>query len=168
MRRNALIRVALLVVVIAGVASGVLYWRGLIGRPAQTASTGTAKGPGAPAAVKAPYVPLVLPSDAPKISAELDPQVIDPFALKLAKVNAMARKTIVTNAEYHDTDGGQRYFIGVVTSCKDLDAIWSIKRGVLLSKVEGPLGLKNDFPIFAFAEYFQQGQWGVAACDNTI
>jgi hypothetical protein len=83
-------------------------------------------------------------------------------------VNAMAHKAIVTNAEYHDTDAGQRYFIGVVTSCKELDAIWPIKRGVLSSKVEGPLGLKSEFPIFAFAEYFQQGQWGVSACDDTI
>lgn len=168
MRRNALIRVALLIIVIAGVTGGVLYWRGIIGHPTKTASASNAKGPGEKATPKAPHAPLVLPSNAPKISPELDPEVIDPFALKLAKVNAMAHKIIVTNAEYHDTDGGQRYFIGVVTSCKDLDAIWSIKRGVLSSKVEGTLGLKSDFPIFAFAEYFQQGQWGVAACDNTI
>jgi hypothetical protein len=162
-RRNSLIRTVLLVVVVAGIAGGVLYWRGVIGHPKQVAGVAPAK-----AAPNAAHAPIVLPSDAPKISAELDPEVIDPFALKLAKVNAMAHKIIVTNAEYHDTDGGQRYFIGVVTSCKDLEALWSIKRGVLQSKVEGPLGLKNDFPIFAFAEYFQQGQWGVSACDNTI
>ena len=168
MRRNALIRVALLVVVVAIVGGGVLYWRGLIGHPAKTASAGNVKGPSAKPTAKATFAPRVLPSDAPKIAADADREVIDPFALKLAKVNAMAHKRIVTNAEYHDTDGGQRYFIGVVTSCKDLDAIWSIKKGVLAARVEGPLGLKSDFPIFAFAEYFQQGQWGVAACDNTI
>ena len=168
MRRNALIRVALLVVVVAFVGGGLLYWRGLIGHPTKTASTGGVKGPAAKPTAKATFVPLVLPSDAPKIATDADREVIGPFALKLARVNAMAHKMIVSNAEYHDTDGGQRYFIGVVTSCKDLDAIWSIKKGVLAAKVEGPLGLKNDFPIFAFAEYFQQGQWGVAACDNTI
>jgi hypothetical protein len=163
MHRNSLIRMVLLVVVVGGIAGGVLYWRGIIGHPNQVAGAAPAK-----AAPKGTHAPIVLPSDAPKINAELDPEVINPFALKLAKVNAMAHKIIVTNAEYHDTDGGQRYFIGVVTSCKDLEALWSIKRGVLQSKVEGPLGLKNDFPIFAFAEYFQQGQWGVSACDNTI
>ena len=163
MHRNSLIRTVLLLVVVAGIAGGVLYWRGVIGHPKQVASDLASK-----AAPKATHGPIVLPSDAPKINPELDPDVIDPFALKLAKVNAMEHKIIVTNAEYHDTDGGQRYFIGVVTSCKDLEALWSIKRGVLQSKVEGPLGLKNDFPIYAFAEYYQQGQWGVSACDNTI
>jgi hypothetical protein len=163
MRRSALIRIAAIVVAVALIGGGVLYWRGLAGKPKQTASTAPAK----PQA-KATHAPLVLASDAPKISAEADRTVIDPFVLKLMKVNAMAHKAIVTNAEYHDTDAGQRYFIGVVTSCKELDAIWPIKRGVLSSKVEGPLGLKSEFPIFAFAEYFQQGQWGVSACDDTI
>jgi hypothetical protein len=83
------------------------------------------------------------------------------------RVNEMAHKVIVTNAEYHDTDQGQRYFVAVVTSCKDLDALWSIKRGDLESKVEGPLALKSDFSIFSFVEYFQQGQWGVESCDGT-
>jgi hypothetical protein len=83
------------------------------------------------------------------------------------KVNAMAHKRIVTNAEYHDSDSGTRYFVAIVTSCKDLDAIWPIKKGVLASKVEGPLGLKSDFSTFSFVEYFQQGQWGVSSCDDT-
>ena len=166
MRRNALVRVALLVVVVALAGGGFLYWRSTQAAP-KTASAAPGQSPASKLIAKK-YAPAVLPSDAPKIAVDADREVIDPFALKLEKVNAMAHKMIVTNAEYHDTDGGQRYFIGVVTSCKDLNAIWSIKRGVLSSKVEGPLGLKSNFPIFAFAEYFQQGQWGVAACDNTI
>jgi hypothetical protein len=169
MRRNALIRVVLIVVAVALAGGGVLYWRGLIGHPVETATAGNPKTPGAkPAAKPAVYKPVVLPSDAPKIASDADREVIDPFVLKMEKVNALAHKPIVTNAEYHDTDGGQRYFIGVVSSCKDLDAIWPIKKGVLASRVEGPLNLKSEFSIFAFAEYYQQGQWGVAACDNTI
>ena len=87
------------------VIGGVLYWRGIIGHPATTASAGAQRSPGAKAAKL--HAPLVLPSDAPKIAADADREVIDPFALKLAKVNAMAHKIIVTNAEYHDTDDGQ-------------------------------------------------------------
>jgi hypothetical protein len=161
--RRIILRAALLVVVIALVSGGVLYWRGLHGRPAKAAS---AKVPSRPAA-KASHAPVVLPADAPKIGVDLAPDVIDPFALRLAKVNALAHRMIVTNAEYHDSDAGQRYFTAVVTSCKDLDALWPIKRGVLVAKVEGPLQLKADFPIFAFVEYYQQGQWGVASCDGT-
>ena len=40
MRRNALIRVVLIAVVVALVAGGVLYWRGLIGQPAKSANAG--------------------------------------------------------------------------------------------------------------------------------
>jgi hypothetical protein len=162
---GTIIRIALLVVVVVLVAGGVLYWRGIIGHP----KTAVAKtGAPAPKPTKS-HVPLVLPSDAPKTlsAADNDPDVIYPFAKRLMKVNEMAHKAIVTNAEYHDTDSGQRYFVAVVTSCKDLDAIWPIKRGILESKVEGPLGLKADFPIFSFVEYFQQGQWGVGSCDGT-
>jgi hypothetical protein len=163
---GTIIRVALLVIVVAGIAGGVLYWRGIIGHPAKTASV-KAGGP-APKATPS-HAPLVLPSGAPKTlsAADNDPAVVYPFAKRLMKVNELAHKAIVTNAEYHDTDSGQRYFVAVVTSCKDLDALWSIKRGVLESKVEGPLGLKTDFPIFSFVEYFQQGQWGVGSCDGT-
>jgi RNAse (barnase) inhibitor barstar len=108
-----------------------------------------------------------LPSDAPKVGVDNDPEVVYPFAERLMKVNALAHKRIVTNAEYHDSDSGQRYFVAIVTSCKDLDALWSIKKGVLESEVEAPLRLKSDFEIFSFVEYFQQGQWGVGSCDGT-
>jgi hypothetical protein len=163
MNFGGILRALLLVIVIALVAGGLLYWRGIIGHPAQTASAN-----GAPAAKPTPtHKPLVLPSDAPKVGVDNDPEVVYPFAERLMKVNAMAHKMIVTNAEYHDSDAGQRYYVAIVTSCKDLDAIWSIKRGVLESKVEGPLGLKSDFQIFSFVEYFQQGQWGVSSCDGT-
>jgi hypothetical protein len=168
MKRSGIIRAGLLVVVVALIAGGVLYWRGIIGHPSKVVAatgTGAAKAP----APKVSHAPLVLPSGAPKVlsSADNDPEVVYPFAKRLMKVNALARRPIVTNAEYHDTDSGQRYFVAVVTSCKDLDALWSIKRGLLESKVEGPLGLKSDFPIFSFVEYFQQGQWGVGSCDGT-
>jgi hypothetical protein len=161
---RGIIRAVFLVVVIALIAGGVLYWRGIIGHPTKTASA-TAAAPKA----KATATPAPLPSGAPKTLsiADNDPAVVDPFAKRLMRVNAMAHKMIVTNAEYHDTDQGQRYFVAVVTSCKDLDALWSIKRGVLESKVEGPLGLKTDYSIFSFVEYFQQGQWGVQSCDGT-
>jgi hypothetical protein len=161
---RGILRAVFLVVVIAVVAGGVLYWRGIIGRPAKMASA-TAATP----KVGATATPAPLPSGAPKTlsAVDNDPAVVNPFAKRLMRVNEMAHKMIVTNAEYHDTDQGQRYFVAVVTSCKDLDALWSIKRGVLESKVEGPLALKSDFSIFSFVEYFQQGQWGVESCDGT-
>src|ERR1700735_4644509 len=157
---RGMIRALFLVVVIGVIAGGVLYWRGIIGHPAKIAGA-TALAP----KVKATATPAPLPSGAPKTLsvADNDPAVVNSFAKRLMRVNEMAHKTIVTNAEYHDTDQGQRYFVAVVTSCKDLDALWSIKRGVLQSKVEGPLGLKTDFSIFSFVEYFQQGQWGVSS-----
>ena len=151
--------------VVAVVALGVLYWRGMIFQPPKTVAANP-RVPGKPTPSPAP---LVLPSDAPKTlsATDNDPQVVNPFAKRLMKVNAMAHRMIVTNAEYHDTDAGQRYFVAVVTSCKDLDAIWPIKKGVLMNKVEAPLQLKAEFSIFSFVEYYQQGQWGVGSCDGT-
>jgi hypothetical protein len=166
MRGFGIIRAILLLVVVAVVVGGVLYWRGIIGHPAKIVAA-TAKGPAPKTA--ATQAPVPLPSGAPKTlaAADNDPAVVYPFAKRLMKVNDLAHRMLVTNAEYHDTDQGQRYFVAIVTSCKDLDALWSIKRGILESKVEGPLALKTDFPIFSFVEYFQQGQWGVGSCDGT-
>jgi hypothetical protein len=160
---SRIIRVVLAVVVVAIVAGGVLYWRGIIGHPTKTASAGSA----APKA-KSTATPAPLPSDAPKTlaAADNDPAVIDPFAKRLMTVNQMAHKMLVTNAEYHDSDDGTRYFIAIVTSCKDLNALWPIDKGVLATKVEGPLRLKDDFATFSFVEYFQQGQWGVQSCEG--
>jgi hypothetical protein len=160
---GSIIRVVLAVVVVAVVAGGVLYWRGIIGHPAKTASS-TAAAP----KTKATATPGPLPSDAPKTlaAADNDPAVIDPFAKRLMTVNQMAHKPLVTNAEYHDSDNGTRYFIAVVTSCKELNALWPIDKGVLAEKVEGPLRLKSDFATFSFVEYFQQGQWGVQSCEG--
>ena len=165
MRGFGIIRAVLLLVVVAGVVGGVLYWRGIIGHPAKAVVVTRGSAP----KVAATHPPQPLPSGAPKVlaGADNDPAVVYPFARRLMKVNALAHRMLVTNAEYHDTDQGQRYFVAIVTSCKDLDGFWSIKRGVLESKVEGPLGLKTDFPIFSFVEYFQQGQWGVGSCDGT-
>ena len=161
MKRGGIIRVLLIVIVVALIAGGVLYWRGIIGHPKPVVAQ-------APTAKATPtHKPMVLPSGALIVSVDNDPEVIYPFAERLMKVNAMAHKHIVTNAEYHDSDSGTRYFVAIVTSCKDLDAIWPIKKGVLESKVEGPLGLKADFATFSFVEYFQQGQWGVSSCDDT-
>lgn len=160
MRRIAVLRAALLLVVLAVAGGGYFAWRNVHGHAARTARTGPAK----PAAPRAAFVP---PPGAPKVEADLDPDTVDPFAVRLAKVNLLAHKTIVTNAEYHDSANGQRYFTAVVTSCKDLNALWDIKRGVLAAKVEGPLALKADFPIFSFVEYGQAGQWGVISCDGT-
>jgi hypothetical protein len=156
-----IVRAILLLVIIGGTAGGVLYWRGIIGHPLKTASANVP----APKPV-ASRPPFVAPPDAPAIGADLDPAAIDPFVLRLAKVNELAHKMIVTNAEYHDSDSGQRYFVAVVTSCKALNALWPIDKGVLESKVEGPLALKTDFPTFSFVEYFQQGQWGVQSCEG--
>jgi hypothetical protein len=162
MKLGGMIRLLLIVVVVGGMAGGVLYWRGIIGHP-KAAVVAAAPGP----KVTPTHKPMVLPSGAPMVAADNDPTVVYPFAERLMKVNAMARKQIVTNAEYHDSDSGQRYFVAIVTSCKDLDALWPIKKGLLESKVEGPLRLKSDFDIFSFVEYFQQGQWGVSSCDGT-
>jgi hypothetical protein len=163
-----IVRIGLAVAVVAVVALGVLYWRGMIFQAPKTVAAKPG-APGAPAKVTPSPAPLVLPSDAPKTlsATDNDPQVVNPFAKRLMKVNAMAHRMIVTNAEYHDTDAGQRYFVAVVTSCKDLDAIWPIKKGVLMNKVEAPLQLKAEFSIFSFVEYYQQGQWGVGSCDGT-
>ncbi len=158
----ALLRAALLVVVIVVVAGGVLVWRGILHLPVH----GGAKA-GAPVA-KASRAPFVPPKSAPKFDPALDPDAIDPFVVRLAKVNALAHRMIVTTAEYQDNDGGQRYFLAIVTSCKELNAIWPIKKGVLQAKVEGPLQLKDDFSIFSFGEFQQSGQWGVVSCDGTI
>lgn len=152
----------LVVVVLALAGGGVLAWRVLHGGFKLAFN----KGP-APARRPTPG-PFVPPPYAPKAGADMDPEAIDPLVVRLARVNALAHKMIVTTAEYHDTDGGQRYFVGVVTSCKALNAIWPIKRGVLMAEVEAPLRLKDDFPIFTFAEYGQAGQWGVLSCDGTV
>jgi len=156
----AIVRGLLIVVVVALVAGGVLVWRGIIHLPLRTSL--------AQAAPKKTPRPFVPPPTAPKWEPTDDPDAIDPFVVRLAKVNAMAHKQIVTFAEYQDSDGGQRYFLAVVTSCKDLNKIWPINRGVLQEKVETPLALKDDFSIFSFVEYYSQGQWGVSSCDNTI
>lgn len=163
---SRIIRVVLAVVVVAVIAGGVLYWRGIIGHPSKTANAAApgSKTPGAKAS-ESPK-PFVAPSGAPVIGADLDPTAIGPFDLRLEKVNQMAHKMIVTNAEYHDSDDGTRYFVAIVTSCKDLNAIWPIDKGVLAEKVEGPLRLKSDFATFSFVEYFQQGQWGVQSCEG--
>ncbi|HEV8021467.1 MAG TPA: hypothetical protein VGP41_09415 [Candidatus Lustribacter sp.] len=162
MKLIALLRALFLVVVIVAVVGGVLVWRGILHLP----MVGGAKAPVPVAkATRAPFKP---PATAPKFDPALDPDAIDPFVVRLAKVNAMARKMIVTNAEYQDNDGGQRYFLAIVTSCKELNEIWPIKKGVLQAKVEGPLALKDDFSIFSFGEFQQSGQWGVVSCDGTI
>jgi hypothetical protein len=164
---SRIIRVVLAVVVVAIAAGGVLYWRGIIGHPAAKTANASAPNGTAPAAKPAAAAkPFVAPSDAPVIGADLDPAAIDPFDERLAKVNQMAHKMIVTHAEYHDSDGGTRYFVAVVTSCKDLNALWPIDKGVLATKVEGPLHLKDDFATFSFVEYFQNGQWGVQSCEG--
>ena len=161
---GSIIRIVLGVVVVALIAGGVLYWRGIIGHPsAKTANVG-GKAPAAKPTASAK--PFVAPSGAPVIGEGLDPAAIDPFDLRLAKVNEMAHKMIVTHAEYHDSDNGTRYFVAVVTSCKDLNALWPIDKGVLATKVEDPLRLKSDFATFSFVEYFQNGQWGVESCEG--
>jgi len=162
MNLSAIIRGVLLVVVVALVVGGVLVWRGILHLPTQTAS---APRP-APTKTRAPFVP---PAGAPKFdpTTNKEADAIDPFVVRLAKVNAMAHRPIVKFAEYEDTDGGQRYFLAIVTSCKELNAIWPINKGVLQQKVEGPLQLKDDFSIFSFAEYYSNGQWGVQSCDGT-
>lgn len=144
------------------VAVGVLFWRGMLHVPMRVAAANV-KAPG-PKPTRKPYVP---PAGAPKFDANSDPDAIDPFITRLARVNALAHKQLVTYAEYEDNAGGQRYFLAIVTSCKDLLALWPAKTGALQAKVEGPLQLKDDFSIFSFAEYYSNGQWGVQSCDGT-
>ena len=163
MRRIVLFGAAGLVIV-ALLSGGFLMWRSVHSHSTTTAAHTAA--PSAPIA-KVSHAPVVLPANAPKIGVGLDPDIIDPFAQRLAKVNSLAHKMIVTNAEYHDNDAGQRYFVAIVTSCQDLNKLWSIDRGALMAKVETPLRLKADFATFAFVESDSQGQWGVAACDGT-
>jgi hypothetical protein len=157
---SIVLRALLLLVVVAIAAGGFLFWRSKQSPP----TVGAAR----PAAGATPKPMPSLPAMAPDFNAaDFDPTVVYPFAKRLLKVNEMAHKRIVTNAEFHDSDDGDRYYTAVVTSCKDLDALWSISKGVLAAKVEQPLHLKEDFPTFTFVEYFQQGQWGVLSCDGT-
>ena len=164
-RKPPILRIVAIIVVIAGVAAGVLYWRGIIGHSKETVAV-AGKAPAAKATAKATHKPFVAPPDAPATNADNDPDTIDPFVTRLAKVNQMAHRMLVTNAEYHDSDAGDRYFVAIVTSCKALNALWPINKGVLAAKVEGPLSLKSDFATFSFVEYFQQGQWGVQSCEG--
>lgn len=130
----------------------------------------TAGGAGAPekkAVAKVTPPPAPLPPGAPEVTADYDPQIAYPFARRLAAVNKLAHKTLVTAAEYHDSDAGERYFVAVVTSCKDLLRTFPIKNGKL-ARVEEPLQLRSDFPTFAWVERDGQGQWGVASCDGTV
>lgn len=166
MRWTLVIRAASLVVAFAVVSGGVVIWRSFQGHPAKTVSAKVPATANTPKA-KPTHVVVNLPENAPKIGNDLDPDVIYPFAKRLAEVNSLARKMIVTNAEYHDNDAGMRYFTAVVTSCKDLNELWPQTRGVLDAKIEGPLRLKTDFATFAFVEYYSQGQWGLSPCDST-
>ena len=168
MNPTLLIRAAIAVVAVAVLGGGgFLAYRTFFVHAPKTAVA--AKGPGATSkpSAKPSYTPIALPANAPKLGVDLDPGAIYPFAARLAQVNKLAHAMLVTNAEYHDNDAGQRYFTAVVTSCKALNARWPIARGVLYSKVIEPLHLRDDFTTFAFVEYFSQGQWGLSPCDGT-
>ena len=130
--RTLLLRVAIGVVALAVISGGgFAVWRTFFFHPPKVAATKAPSAPKKPVASATPtYVPIALPADAPKIGANLEARVVYPFAKRLAEVNRLAKKMIVTVAEYHDSDAGQRYFTAVVTSCKELDEIWPIARGV--------------------------------------
>jgi len=162
-----LLRLVVIVFVAVLVVGGVLVWRGILHLPAHNAAASASAQTGKPLA-KASRAPFVPPADAPKFDPNVDRDTIEPFVVRLAKVNKMAHKMIVTEADYQVNDGGQAYYLAIVTSCADLNAIWPIKKGVLEAKVEGPLQLKDDFSIFSFGEFQSSGQWGVVSCDGTI
>jgi hypothetical protein len=109
---------------------------------------------------------MPLPPEAPDVDKSLDPLVEGPFAFRLADVNRAAGRKIVTYAEYHDSDAGQRYYTAIVTSCKDLLALWPLQNGSLAR-----MTLKfhlDEFERFVFVERFSEGQWGLSSCDETM
>ena len=106
-----------------------------------------------------------LPADAPAVTDGLDLQVAYPFARRLALVNRLAGRKIVTIAEYHDSDAGQRYYTAIVTSCADLDALWPIKTGKL-DAVTARFRL-SEFDKFVFVQRDSEGQWGLLSCDGS-
>ena len=109
---------------------------------------------------------MPLPPEAPHVSDGMDPRVIGPFALRLAGVNKLAGKKIVTEAEFHDSDAGQRYYTAIVSSCKDLLALWPIKGGKL-EEIQTRFRL-DEFDRFAFVERYSEGQWGLSTCDGSM
>lgn len=109
---------------------------------------------------------MPLPPEAPHVSDGMDPRVIGPFALRLAGVNKLAGKKIVTEAEFHDSDAGQRYYTAIVSSCKDLLELWPIKGGKL-QEIQTKFRL-DEFDRFAFVERYSEGQWGLSTCDGSM
>jgi hypothetical protein len=177
-RLQVLVAGAVVVVLLAVGAGGWAVFRGippLLHIPGLGPGPQAKSSPNAPAAKPAAVAkkpveqkPEPLPSGAPEIGPDFEPKLAFPFARRLHQVNLLARKRIVTDAELHKSDAGQLYYTAVVTSCKDLEALWSIRKGVLDRKVQQPLRLKTDFPIFAFVQHDSVGQWGVIACDDTV
>lgn len=172
----ALIRIVLAIVVLLVVVAALtalvwflllpLFFRVVLHRAPPTIAIHTpAPRPATPSPSPIPTL-MPLPPEAPAVTDGLDPRVVGPFALRLAGVNKLAGKKIVTTAEYHDSDAGQRYFVAIVTSCADLNALWPIKSGKL-AQIQGKFNLA-EFDRFAFVERYSEGQWGVSTCDNSM
>lgn len=106
-----------------------------------------------------------LPAEAPAITDGLDMATIYPFAKRLALVNRLAGRKIVTTAEFHDSDAGARYYTAIVTSCNDLTSMWPIKNGSL-DKITARFRLA-DFDKFVFVQRDSEGQWGMISCDGS-
>jgi hypothetical protein len=106
-----------------------------------------------------------LPAEAPAITDGLDMATVYPFAKRLALVNRLAGRKIVTTAEFHDSDAGARYYTAIVTSCKDLESLWPIKNGSL-DKITARFRL-TEFDKFVFVQRDSEGQWGMISCDGS-
>jgi len=169
---HTLIAIVVLLAVVAALAALVwflllpLFFRVVLHRAPPTIAIHTpAPRPATPSPSPIPTL-MPLPPEAPAVADGLDPRVIGPFALRLAGVNKLAGRKIVTNAEYHDSDAGQRYFVAIVTSCADLTSLWPIKNGKL-AQIQAKFNLA-EFDRFAFVERYSEGQWGVSTCDNSM
>lgn len=101
------------------------------------------------------------PND-PDFDTTQDPDAIVSFVRRLERVNEIAGKKLVINAMYRDNNGGDRYYLAVVTSCDELNHIFPPAK--LAQRIEEPLRLADDFATFAFVQYDSDGQWGVASC----
>ena len=166
-RLKLVLFVVLGLAVVAGIAAAIwlllvpLFFRVVLHRaPPTVAVQASPKPKPSPTPTFAP-----LPADAPAITDGMDLPTVYPFARRLALVNRLAGRKIVTVAEFHDSDAGQRYYTAIVTSCKDLESLWPIKTG-RLDEITARFRLA-DFDKFVFVQRDSEGQWGMISCDGS-
>ena len=179
--------IAVLLAFLAGLVAAIwffaipLFFKVVLHRAPPTLAVHTPP-PGPPKPTPSPVPTLMpLPPEAPHVSDSMDPRVIGPFALRLADVNKLAQEKIgatktvngkqvpnliVTEAEFHDSDAGGRYYTAIVTSCKDLLELWPVKGGKLY-EVQQKFHL-DEFDKFVFVERSSEAQWGLSTCDGSM